>query len=68
MATEWTHRTRVFLNWTQSNIIRLQELRFDLHRFFNLFVNVWPHLWHKTLRMWHGRSRENQGTRLVRYA
>ena len=50
---------RVFLNWTQSNIIRLQELRFHLHRFFNLFVNAWPHLWHKkNSRMWHGRSRE----------
>ena len=47
MATEWTLRTRVFLNWTQSNLIRLQELRFDLHRFVNLFFNVWPHLWRK---------------------
>ena len=47
MATEWTLRTRVFLNWTQSNIIRLQELRFDLHCSFNLFVNAWPRLWPK---------------------
>ena len=49
MAAEWTRRTRLFLNWSQSNIIRLQELRFDLHRFFNLFVNAWPHLWHKKI-------------------
>ena len=47
MAAEWTRRTRLFLNWTQSNIIRLQELRLDLHRFFNLLVNAWPHLWRK---------------------
>ena len=49
---------RVFLNWTQSNIIRLQELRFDLHRFLNLFVNAWRHFWHRNSRMWHGRNRE----------
>ena len=47
MAEEWTRRTRLFLNWPQSNIIRLQELRLDLHRFFNLLVNAWPHLWRK---------------------
>ena len=47
MAAEWTHRTRVFLNWTQSDIIRLQELWFDLHCFFNLFVNALPRFWHK---------------------
>ena len=50
--------SRVFLNWTQSNIIRLQELRFDLHRFLNLFVNAWRHFWHRNSRMWHGRNRE----------
>ena len=50
--------SRVFLNWTQSNIIRLQELRFDLHRFLNLFVNAWRHLWHRNSRMWHCRNRE----------
>ena len=50
--------SRVFLNWTQSNIIRLQELRFDLHRFFNLFVNAWRHFWHRNSRMWHGRYHE----------
>ena len=50
--------SRVFLNWTQSSIIRLQELRFDLHRFFNLFVNAWRHFWHRNSRMWHGRNHE----------
>ena len=60
---------RVSLNWTQSNIIRLKELRFHLHRFFNLFVNAWPHLWHKKI---HGFGMVGvvkiQGTCLVRYA
>ena len=50
--------SRVFLNWTQSNVIRLQELRFDLHRFLNLFVNAWRHFWHRNSRMWHGRNRQ----------
>ena len=55
---DWTRRTRVLFKWTRSNIIRLQELRFNLHRFFDVFVNAWPHLWHRNSRMWHGRSRE----------
>ena len=60
---DWTRRTCVLFKWTLSNIIRLQELRFDIHRFVDLFGNGWSHLCHRNSRMWHGRSREKSRDR-----
>ena len=42
---QYGDRSEVKLKWTQSDIIRLQELGFDLYQFFNLFINTWLYLW-----------------------
>ena len=42
---QYGDRSELKLKWTQSDVIRLQELGFVLRQFFNLFINTWLYLW-----------------------